>query len=112
MSAGSFTLEVDVGLPLHVPLQLMQTPTAPCDITGYSFVSGIRPRASAVPLIPIEVTVTDATTGNILLTASAEDLGGLPLSSYAWDLVVTDTTGAQSVLLRGPVTKLGVIAIS
>lgn len=111
MSAADFPLEVDVGLPLHIPLVLAYSPKEAADLTGCIFEAGIRPRAGVDPLIPLTVTVTDAAAGSILISATAEAVQQLVLDSYAWDLILTDPDGIQSVLLRGPVRRTGVISI-
>lgn len=111
MSAGTFTLRADIGLALHVPLQLMQSPEQAVDLTGYSFVAGIRPAAGEEPLLPLAVTIVDAPAGHILITCPAEQIRTLTGKSHAWDLVMTDSAGTESVVLAGPVKLNGVIAI-
>ena len=108
MNGASCPLEIDTGLDLRLQMQLMADASTPADLTGATFEAFIRPSAGHAPLIALTVTVDDDAAGRLTVSATAAELATLTPRA-AWNLLMTDSTGFKSVIVRGPVATTGVI---
>lgn len=113
MGAGTYTLEIDQGLPSKWLLTLSADDDGtPADLTDCTIASAIRPYAGQTPKVDLPVTILDPMAGEIEI--EVPDTSGVldPTRAYAWDMVLTDADGHPSVILRGPVLIKGVITLS
>ncbi|MGC4013443.1 MAG: hypothetical protein QM755_02835 [Luteolibacter sp.] len=108
MTGAQFPLDIDMGLPLRLELQLMTDATTPCNLTDAEVEAHIRPCAGRDPLVTLTVEKTDEAGGKVVISATAEELSTLP-ERAAWNLIMTGTDQHPAVLIRGPVLLTGVI---
>ncbi|MGC4017489.1 MAG: hypothetical protein QM755_23690 [Luteolibacter sp.] len=108
MTGAQMPLDIDVGLPLRLELQLMADASTPFSLVDIGLAAAIRPSAGVDPLVTLTVTKTDEAAGKVIISATAEELSALP-ERAAWNLIMTDADGNPSVLIRGSVLLTGVI---
>lgn len=112
MGAGTYTMEIDRGLPLNLQMHLFADDAGTkANLTDCSFTGAIRPFADEDPAFALHVVVNDQLNGIITVFMADTDTAQLTSGVYAYDIVMTDAAGNSSVILRGPVSIKGVISL-
>ena len=97
-------LTIDQGTDFESNLDLINDDGTPIDITGYSFSGQIRKSYySSNATANIEITITNAVTGNTLLHIPAANTANIPAGRYVYDIKM-DTTTSISRVVEGIIT--------
>lgn len=105
MSAAIIDLNVDQGSTYTLPLTYRDPNNNTVDISGYSARMQLRKTISQetpdLSLVsPTSITV-GTTNGQILVTMSAEQTGGLTSKKYVYDLEIESPSGVVTRLIQG-----------
>ena len=112
-------LEIQQGADCLFPLVIAdntQTPPVPINIAGYQFRAQLRKaKASTTVLATFTAEITDGPHGEVTLSLDANTTAALivgvddadPMSSYVWDVQMTDGNGKVSYPFAGSVTVTG-----
>lgn len=89
------------GDTMRLLVELRDASGAPVDITGWTFVSQLRPTADDPSSVPIAITVNDPTSGSLQLELAPVVTAALTVRDYAFDVEATDTTDDVKTLIVG-----------
>jgi hypothetical protein len=99
---ANLDLDIYQGDPFELRLQWEDADGDPINQTGFTFAAQVRRYESSNAIAAsFDVDMTNASTGIVLLTLSAEDTAGLQAGPYRWD---AQKDGAPYTFLAGEVT--------
>lgn len=102
--ATKSNLVIDQGSDLSLTITVTDTTGNAFNLTGYSGACKLRKHWSSNTSYSLTVTVTEAASGEITLSANNSSTSDIPPGRYNYDVEVTSNTGTVTRVLQGSAT--------